>query len=124
MANEVTLPGSGSVEIVSGKPPLTVLYAPRTMTMHSVSTEELNTISSLGNSIHLTFFGVCIGAALAFWSVLLSVPNMEPRPHATYALLFAASCLFSVYFGARAAVDYRRARKKLADVKNALPVVS
>lgn len=121
MDNKAIRPGGDApMEITSGKPPLTVRYEPRTMTMHSVSGTELDTISSLGNSIHLTFFGVCVGAGIAFLSILLSVPDLGPRPHATFTFLAAGAGLFAVYFGARAIADYRAAKRKLKELKSGL----
>jgi hypothetical protein len=119
MDNDAIRSSSGlPMEIVSGMPPLTVRYEPRTMTMHSVSGTELDTLSSLGNSIHLTFFGVCVGAGIAFVSILLSVPDLGPRPHATFTFLAAGAGLFAFYFGARAVADYRASKRKLKELKS------
>jgi hypothetical protein len=104
------------IEVVSGMP-LTVEYARRTLTMHTVTDIELDSVASLGNSVHLTFFGLCAGALVAFGSVLSTTAITEPKIYAAYVGLTAVSLLGGLYFGVRAIIDYRSSRRRLADIK-------
>jgi len=49
------------VELLSIPLPVTVQYTARTVMVHTVTSTELDTVASLSNSVHLTFFGVCFG---------------------------------------------------------------
>jgi hypothetical protein len=48
------------VELSSIPLPVTVQYTARTVMVHTVTSTELDTVASLSNSVHLTFFGVCL----------------------------------------------------------------
>lgn len=86
--------------------------------MHHVSGADLDSIASLGNSIHLTLFGVCAGAAISFWVVLSTTKVTDPMAHAEYVIGLGAAVVFSIYFGAFGVTDYVRARRRLKEIKN------
>lgn len=86
--------------------------------MHAVTEAELETIASLGNSVHLTFFGISFGGLIAFSIVLATLTINDPVPHATFVALTALSGFLTAYFGIRAAIDYRASRRKLHEIKS------
>jgi asparagine N-glycosylation enzyme membrane subunit Stt3 len=111
------IPPQGEIELSPIPIPLTVQYAPRSVTMHTLTGAELDMVASLGNSVHLTFFGLCTGAAIAFGVVLSTSTITDPLNHAEFVALLAVSSALSLYFGIRALVDYKAARRKLKEIK-------
>lgn len=111
-------PDDSPITVSAAPVPLTVEYVPRRLRMLHVSEADLDTVSSLGNSIHWTFFGVCGGAAISFWIVLTTAKVTDPTAHAEYKIGCLSAVLFSVYFGIRGARDYLKARKRLREIKN------
>jgi hypothetical protein len=96
---------------------LTVQYVPRSLTMHTVTGTELDTVASLSNSVNLSFFTLCVGLTVAFGLVLAQGGITDAVKHAEYVGLFAISLLGSLYFGIRAWIDHRAAKKKLNEIK-------
>jgi hypothetical protein len=86
--------------------------------MHTVTGMELDTIASLSNSVHLTFFGVCLGAVVAFGIVLSTSKITDPIIHAGYIALLAVSAVGTLYFGIRALIDYKEAKRRLKEIKS------
>ena len=84
--------------------------------VHTVTATELETVASLSKSVHLAFFGLCVGALIAFGIVLSTSNIAEPLIHSAYVALLAVSGVGSLYFGIRAVIDYREARNKLAAI--------
>jgi hypothetical protein len=115
-------PEKGLIQAPSGESPLTVLYAKTTLTMHLVDADQLEMIASLGNSIHLTFFGICVGAAVSLGGVLASTTIGDPKVFAGMLSCFSGSCLLGVYFGIRGVRDHLRSQRKLRQLL-ARPVV-
>ena len=116
-------PSTGSVsgsqiELSATPVPLTVQYAPRSVTMHTVSSTELDTVASLSNSVHLAFFGLCSGSVVAFGIVLSTAKINDPMTHAGYVALLAVSVVGTLYFGVRALIDYKEAKRKLREIKS------
>jgi hypothetical protein len=119
MSDRDLIQSEDSPIVVSAAPvPLTVDYAPRRLTVHHVSGTELDTIASLGNSLHLTFFGWCGGAAVAFAIVLTTVAITDPTTHAGYVAALIVSSVLAIYFGIRGVIDYMAAKKKLREIKS------
>jgi hypothetical protein len=98
--------------------PLTVEMIPRLLKMHSISESELDAIASGNGSTNLTFFGICLGAAISFGIVLYN-GGIDQSHKAIYAMLFFVSLIMSAYFGVCGFSDSSRARKKLRDLKSA-----
>jgi hypothetical protein len=118
--SEIIPPENGAPKnVVSAAPvPLTVNYIPRSLTMIHVSSSDLETLSSSGNSIHLTLFGVCFGAATSFGGVLATTVVANPLVFGAYVGLCCGSSILSVYFGLRGISDYRAAKRKLGELKS------
>jgi hypothetical protein len=85
--------------------------------MHTVTEVELDTVASLSNSVHLGLLGISAGALIAFAITLLTVDITDPTVKAIMASLTWVSAIFSLYFGARATLDYRAAQQKLREIK-------
>lgn len=85
--------------------------------MHTVSGTELDTVASLSNSIHLTFFGVCFGASIAFTVVLTTVNVTQPKTFAGFVGALLVSSVLALYFGIRGGIDYAAAKKKVEEIK-------
>jgi len=86
--------------------------------MHWIAGTELDTVAGLSNSIHLTFFGLCAGAAIAFAVVLTTGNITDPMTHAGYVSALITSGVLAFYFGIRGVRDYRLAKRKLKEIKN------
>ena len=85
--------------------------------MHMVSETELDTVATMGASVHLGFFGMGFGALIAFGIALLTIEIPDPRTYAAFVAMFAVSVVASLYFGTRGVLDYRAARRKLREIK-------
>ena len=112
------VPSGTQIKLSSSPTPLTVEYAPRTMTVHQLTSAELDSIASPVGSVNLTFFALCFGGLISFGIVLLNGPNPDPTKHAEYIALFAVCAIGAGYFGIRALVDYIRSSKKLSEIKS------
>jgi cytochrome c biogenesis protein CcdA len=111
----------GSVIHLSPVPiPLTIQYAARSVTMHSVNSMELDAVASLNNSIHLTFFGLCAGSAITFAVVLTTASIASNRVYAAYVGLFIAASVLALYFGIRGGRDYFAAKRQLKELKSGM----
>lgn len=85
--------------------------------MIHVSSSDLDAIASSGNSIHLTFFGLCAGAAISFWGILAAGSITDAKTHAECVMLCFASVVLAVYFGIRGGIDHSAAKRKLKELK-------
>jgi hypothetical protein len=109
--------GDGPILPANSMPGVTVEYTPRRLTVRSVTDAELDTVASLSNSVHLAFVGMSFGALLAFSIVLFTVDITDVRIHSAFASLAWLSGVLTLYFGIRAAIDYRAAQVKLREIK-------
>jgi hypothetical protein len=116
---KLPLPQTDQQIVLSSTPvPLTVQYLPRTVMVHPVTTNELDAVASLSNSLNLTFFGISFGSTTAFGIVLSTSVIGDPKVYAAYVALLAVSFIGSGYFGIRGILDYRAAKKKLEEIKS------
>ena len=92
---------------------LTIKQSPRTLKVLQVLESELDAITSIGISIHLTFFGISFGSLVSF-SVVLGTVNPLPN---WFAGMVWVSALASSYFGILCIRDFRLARRKISDLK-------
>ena len=74
------LPGPG--------PEVTLRFRPRTLDVHYLTTAELHELAALGVSLHMTFFGVSGGAAVAF-AIALVTATLDTRTNAAFVALLA-----------------------------------
>lgn len=108
----------GTFNVSPAPAPLTVEYAPRRLTVRYVSDADLDTVASSGNSVHLTFFGLCVGAATTFWVVLKTTTITDLQAHAEFVMLCAGAVVGSIYFGIRGIFDYAKAKRTLREIKS------
>lgn len=99
------------------KQALTINYPRRTLTVHQVTTSELDTVASLGNSVNLALAGISAGTFTSFAITLATVPIGNPTMAAMFAGVTFASAVASLFFGARAVIDYRESSRKLKELK-------
>lgn len=95
----------------------TLEWIPRRLAVHPLTNADIDSIASLGNSIHLTFFALCAGFAVSFAIVLLTLAIPDPVKHAEFVAAFGVSGILALYFGVSAAVDYRRAHRRVKEFK-------
>jgi hypothetical protein len=96
-------------------PPCTVEIIPRHLTMLNVSASELHSLSCGSNSINLTFFGICFGAAISFGIVLFS-GGISDIQKATYKMLLGAAIVLAGYLGIQSIRNHRQSRQILKNL--------
>jgi len=101
----------------------TVEFVPGHVKMHTISEDKLDMLASGTTSIHLTFFGICLGAAISF-GVILYNGVLDPFHKASYQSLLFAVMVLSAYFGVRGISDYIGSRTKLKEIKGEKPKTS
>lgn len=95
----------------------TIQIVPRTVKTHSISETELDAIAAGSPATNLTFFGICLGAAVSFGIVVRTI-TLDPDNKSFFSVLLYASLLFAAYFGVCAAKDSARYRSKLREIKS------
>jgi len=84
--------------------------------MHTISEDKLNMLVSGNNSVNLTFFGVCFGAAVSFGTVVKTTA-LEPFNKALFTMLFASMGLIALFFGIQSYRSYRSSKSELDAIK-------
>ena len=95
---------------------VTIVRVKRTIRMYNVFENELSDLGGT-SSIHWGFFGVAIGAAIAFGIVLLTVDLSATKFFAVFTGLFGLGCLATLYFLAMGIRDQLRARKRIEQIR-------
>jgi hypothetical protein len=95
----------------------TVEMVPRHLKMHTVSESELDSISSGGPAINLTFFGLCVGTLVSFGTVLKTATTLDAATKAVFIALFFTSAVMATFFGVRGIRDFLANKKKLEEIK-------
>ncbi len=80
-------------------PGTTVEEIPRLLIIHRVTDQALDALASTKTGLGLTFFGITIGASIAFWIVLKTVPNLPADSRTIFFTLTAAGVLLTLFFG-------------------------
>ena len=93
------------------EPRITLIVEPRAVSLYFVTRSELEQLASLGGALHMTFFGISVGPAVAFGIALLTA-TLDTRTNAAFVAIFAVSALGVAYFAARAYAD-TRARERV-----------
>jgi hypothetical protein len=94
----------------------TVEFVPGHLKMHTISEDKLDMLASGTASIHLTFFGICLGAAISFGIVLYN-GGLDPTHKLVYQCFLFLSGIMASYFGIRGGSDYNRSQDKLKEIK-------
>ena len=85
---------------------ITIEQPPRTLKVIRVVESELDEITSIGTSLHLTFLGISAGSLVSF-----------TIQSAGFTGMVWASAIGTLYFGIQSVLNVRRARKKIAALK-------
>jgi hypothetical protein len=118
MPDEHLIPPEDTPITISPNPtPLTVGYVQRSLLVHQLSSYELDAVASSGGSLHLTFFGLCTGAAITFAVVLTTANVTNAKTYGAYVGALTITGVLAVYFGIRGVIDYHAAKKRLNDIK-------
>jgi hypothetical protein len=96
----------------------TVELVPGHLKMHTISEDKLEMLASGNASIHLTFFGICLGSAVSFAIVLYS--GLDQAHRLVYESLLFLSGVMATYFGIRGGGDHFRSKAKLKEIKRQL----
>src|SRR5260370_41058496 len=80
-------------------PGTTVEEIPRLLIIHRVTDQELDALASTKTGLGLTFFGITIGASIACWIVLKTVPNLPADSRGIFFILTAVGVLSTVSLG-------------------------
>ncbi len=91
--------------------------------MHNVSESELDALASGSPSIHLTFFGICFGAAVSFGTVVIATANLDSFNKSLFSTLFVSAVLMASFFAVQSIRDYLQSRRKLREIKSAFKKV-
>jgi len=97
--------------------PVTISYARREVTLHSVTENELDTVASLSNSVDLAFTGICGGAFVTLAVTLATVTLASPIAAAGFISGTIISGIGTLFFGIKARISYKEAEQKLKDIK-------
>jgi hypothetical protein len=97
--------------------PLTMEMVPRHLKMHSLSEHELDAIASGSSSIHLSFFGVCVGAFISFMIVIYSGGVTDPSKRSMYGMLAFSTAIMATYFGIRGIADNLKSKALVRELK-------
>ena len=97
---------------------ITFIVQPRTVNLYFVTRAELQQLASLGVSLHMTFFGISVGAAVAVGIALLTA-TLDSRTNAAFVALLAVSLVGVAYFSVRALFDWRARERVVRSVTGA-----
>jgi hypothetical protein len=114
---EQPAPGD-AVILPNSQVPFTISYAPRELTMRTISDAELDALATGGASIHLGFLGMTFGSFVSFAVVIGTVDLKSPIQHMTFVGLTWISAILMLYFAAMAYRDFKAARTKVAEIKS------
>jgi hypothetical protein len=94
----------------------TVEIVPAHLRMHTISEDKLETLISGNGSIHLTFFGICLGAAISFGVVLYN-GGLDSIHGLVYESFLLLTGVMATFFGIKGGRDYLRSKAKLKEIK-------
>lgn len=113
MANEDQ---KGIVTTEAPRPLTVIVQVPAEIVMYNISEPELDAIASSSISVHLVFFGISLGALIAF-AIAICTVHLEVFWFAAFRALFAVSILATAYFGIKAKIDLRVNNRRLNQIK-------
>ncbi len=119
MAEDSILRTNSVTSILYGEgepsPNVEVVTHPRKLHMYQVTEAELGTIQEVGQrfSLEISFFALLFGALITLLITLTTVSISDPKMYSSYVAVTIISALGSLYFGIRAIIDYRNAKKKI-----------
>jgi hypothetical protein len=96
---------------------VTLVEVPRVFTMHRVMAQELDDFASVKTGVNFGFFGLAVGALIAFAIVLGTVDNLSAKAYATFFALTFLSGILTVFFGTMSIVEYRRSANRVKAIR-------
>jgi hypothetical protein len=112
---------SSVTRIQTGTPesPVTISFKRRDVSMFWVFEHELDNIgsTSVQSNLHLAFFGVFAGGALALGITLNTVKITDALTYAAYWGGFIVALALAMYFGVRAFLDWRKSAQQIKSIK-------
>jgi hypothetical protein len=96
--------------------PFTVELVPAHLRMHTISEDKLEALISGNGSIHLTFFGICLGAAISFGIVLYN-GGLDSIHGLVYESFLFLTGVMATFFGIKGGRDYLHSKAKLKEIQ-------
>jgi ABC-type phosphate/phosphonate transport system permease subunit len=100
-----------------GQAAVTAEMAPRHVVYHPVTSQEIDMVAALSNSIHVAFLGIAVGAFIAFWITLRTVTNLTADDRTMFRVLMWVTGFMSAYLLVQSGADVLRSRKTRDDIK-------
>lgn len=97
------------------------VYAQRTVVFHHVLASELDTISSGGSSLSLSFLGMTFGALLTLGTTLWTGTPLDEKTHANFVALTWAAGILTIFFAIGAAYAWFKSKAYLKKIKTRMP---
>lgn len=97
---------------------LSLLYVPRTVSVHRLLGSELDSIASGGASIPLTLLGFSFGTFITLAVTVLTVDIPDPKKYACFFAMTLLSGFLSICFIVGAVRAYLKSKNALAQVKS------
>ena len=99
--------------------PLSVHYVPRSIYMHTVSEDDLETLAGSGAGLYLTVLGICLGAFVSIFTTLETVRIINAYSHASFVAMAWLSGFCSLIAGLKVYIDQVALSAKLRRYKDA-----
>jgi hypothetical protein len=120
LSNSETSP-SGEVTPTGINPPVDFAIIPRKIFFHQIPDGELDTIAASGSSLHLTLFGICIGAFISLLVTVTTAKDLTSAALSAYVSATIITALGSIFFGWRGIAASIVSSKKLTDLRRGIP---
>jgi|SRR5262245_7041955 len=98
-------------------PGVTVEELPRHLRMHRITEQELIALAGIKTGTHLAFFGITLGAFIAFFIVLRTVNPLSERDYNLFFVLCWVTVLLCVFFAVMACIEFRNSRSLVAAIR-------
>lgn len=85
--------------------------------MRRVTEQELDALGSIKAGLGLTFFGASLGAFIAFWIVLKTVPGLPADDLATFRALSFVTGAMTIFFLAWSILEGRGTRQLIQRIR-------
>jgi hypothetical protein len=109
-----------SLEEKSG--PVTIDMQERLLTMHPVSTQEIEFLRLTSPVFAVAFCGMSFGALVSLGGVVFSTP-LPTNPHAVFVALFVAAGALTAFFGIQSVWGFVQTGKLVKEIKKRPPAI-
>jgi len=121
MSSNPGVPQVGDGKPTGINPPVDFAIIPRKIFFHQIPDGELDTIAASGSSLHLTLFGICLGAFISLLVTVTTAQGVGAAALSAYVSATIITALGSVFFGWRGIASSIASSKKLADLRRGIP---